>query len=128
MRNETTIVIRDNVRRLMLAHGKMSQRELAKLAGIAQSSVSYITTYEDEHDRHPTSATIEAVARAFNVEPWQLMIPDVPLEVLQSRRLGKLLADYSASSDEGRKAVERVASDELRYARARQVLDDEAKK
>lgn len=115
MKNTATLAIRDNVQRLMQDRG-MSQRELAKLAGISQSAVGYLLRYKDVNDRHPTTSTIEAIAGVFGLQAWQLMIPDQPLAVLKSQQLEKHTLDYLQASEEARAAVDRITEVAVRPA------------
>ncbi len=94
----------------------MSQRELAKEAGISQSAVGFLLRYSDMNDRHPTTSTVEAIAKAFSIRAWQLMIPDAPLELLLSQQLEKHTMDYMQVGPEGREAVDRITEVEVRSA------------
>lgn len=99
-----------------------AQRELAARAGISQRSVGYLINYKDGQDHHPTTQTVEAIAGAFGVDPWQLMIPNLPLELVRSKRFGKLIENYRDAPDSGRATVERIAEGEVKYAAAESVL------
>lgn len=70
-------ILADNVRGLMKGAGDISQREASKRAGISQSSLGYVLNYRDAQDRHATTGTIEALAKAFELEPWQLLAPEL---------------------------------------------------
>lgn len=74
MQSTATLALADNVRQLM-ARNEWSQRELAKRAGVSQRAVGYLINYKDAQDRHPTTQTVEAVARAFGLQAWELMKP-----------------------------------------------------
>lgn len=76
MKSKATIALRDNVQRLMDRHG-LSQRDLAKDAGLSQSAIGYLLRYSDEHDRHPTTATVEAIGKVFGLKAWQLLMPEM---------------------------------------------------
>lgn len=115
MQSKATLALRDNVARLM-EHTGMSQRELAKEAGISQRAVGYLLQYKDINDRHPTTSTIEAVAQVFNLDAWQLMIPNQPLELLLSQRLKLHTMDYMDVGNDGRAAVDRITEVEVRIA------------
>jgi transcriptional regulator with XRE-family HTH domain len=121
MQSSATLDLVENVRRLMKDEG-WSQTELAKRAGISQRAVSYLLNYRDAQDRHPTTETIEGIAGAFGLQVWQLMIPDLPLELLQSQRFSKLIENYRDAPEEGRRQVERIAESEVKYAVAETVL------
>lgn len=121
MQSRITLDLADNVRRLMAAQG-WSHTELAKRAGISQRAVSYLINYKDAQDRHPTTGTIERIAEAFGLQVWQLMIPSLPLELLQSQRFSKLIENYRDAPETGRRQVERIAESEVKYAVAESVL------
>jgi transcriptional regulator with XRE-family HTH domain len=121
MQSNVTHALVDNVRRLM-AHAEWTQRELAQRAGISQRAVGYLINYKDGQDRHPTTQTVEAIAVAFEIEAWQLMMPNLPLELIQSKRFTKLIENYRDAPESGRAQVERIAEGEVRYAVAESVL------
>ncbi|MDN5924169.1 MAG: helix-turn-helix domain-containing protein [Xanthomonadales bacterium] len=118
MQNKATLAIRDNVQQLMQCHGGMSQRELAKKAGLSQSAVGYLLRYRDVNDRHPTTSTIESVAQVFGLEAWQLMVPNQPIELLLSQQLDAHLTDFLKLNADGRAAVDRITAVEVRVAGA----------
>jgi len=115
MQSKATLALRDNVRALMEFKG-MSQRDLAKEAGISQRAVGYLLQYQDDNDRHPTTSTIEAVAQVFDLEAWQLMVPNQPIELLTSRQLVNHTMDYLEVGNDGRAAVDRITEVEVRIA------------
>lgn len=121
MRKSATLALADNVRRLMEDAG-LSQRELASKAGISQRAVGYLLNYKDEQDRHPTTQTVEAVAGAFGVDSWLLMMPDLPVELVKSKRFEKMIENYRDAPDAGRAQVERIAESEVKYAVAEAAL------
>ena len=76
----------------------------------------------DGNDRHPTTKTIEGIAAAVGIPLWQLMVPGLPMELLGSARLTKLIENYRDAPAEGRAQVERIAESEVKYAVAATVL------
>lgn len=69
-----TLVLRDNVARLMSQYG-WTQQGLAKRSGVSQSRIAYLLGYRDKQDRHPTTDTIQRLATALGVSAWQLLCP-----------------------------------------------------
>ena len=61
----------DNVARLLDANGKMTQPRLAKKAGLDQKTIWRIV----KKSNSTTLATISAVAAAFELQAWQLLVP-----------------------------------------------------
>jgi hypothetical protein len=57
-----------------------------------------------------TLRTLGRVATAFGLEPWQLLIPDLPAELALDRRLAQTVRDYLKAHDTGRQAIETVAA------------------
>jgi transcriptional regulator with XRE-family HTH domain len=126
MESNPTLALADNVRRLMADTG-LSQEGLAKRAGISQRAVGYLVNYRDAQDRHPTTQTIAAIALAFDLEVWQLMMPNLPFELVRSKRLARLIENYVDAPESGRAQVERIAESEVRYAVAESALTGKVK-
>lgn len=94
-----------NVKALRVAVG-WSQEDLRIRAGISQKSVSNM---ESPHKTgSPYLDNIEAVAGAFNLEAWQLLIPWLPDELARNQRLVKLVRGYAQISDEGRETIDKI--------------------
>lgn len=121
MESNPTLALAENVRRLM-TDAELSQEGLAKRAGISQRAVGYLVNYKDAQDRHPTTQTIAAIALAFDLQVWQLMMPNLPFELVRSKRLAKLIENYVDAPESGRAQVERIAESEVRYAAAESVM------
>lgn len=79
-----------NLARLM-ADSKLTknQSELARKSGVSQRTISNYLAPE-RYEGSPTLDNIELLARAFNIEAWQLLhptagkLPDDALKVLRS--------------------------------------------
>jgi len=121
MENEATLALADNVRRIM-EHKEWTLVDLARLTGVSKSALGYLVNYKDGNDRHPTTKTIEGIAAAVGIPLWQLMMPGLPMELLGSQRLTKLIENYRDAPAEGRAQVERIAESEVKYAVAATVL------
>jgi transcriptional regulator with XRE-family HTH domain len=63
-------ILRNNIRRLLEQRG-MSQTELARKCGIAQSNIAQILS---EANENPGLERIEAIAEALGVKPYQLLM------------------------------------------------------
>lgn len=96
--------------------------DLAQRSGVSKSNLGYLVNYRDGSDRHPTTKTIEGIAAALGVPLWQLMMPGLPLELLESQRLTRLVENYRDAPAEGKALVERIAESEVKYAVAATVL------
>lgn len=114
MGTDATSALAGNVRRLILDLG-WSQVELARRAGLAQKTVNDLLNYGRTAKKTPTLATIEAISAAFDISPWHLQIPDLPLDLLKGRRVDKLVENFRDASDMGRENVLRIAESEVRY-------------
>ena len=112
--------IAGNLERLIKHHEIKSQTELAKKTGVSQRTISNVLR-PGSLDSINTE-TIEALARYFNIEPYHLMIPDLPIEELINKRIEKLIECYSQSSPAGRENLERIAENEVRYNRHEETL------
>ena len=66
-------VIADNLRRLIAASGK-TVGAVADFAELSRSHLDYVMKGE----KAPTSDTIARLARALDIEPWQLLQRSAP--------------------------------------------------
>lgn len=103
-----------NVRRLM-DHLGWTQSELQAKSNVAQTTISALLRYGTTSEKVSTLETVEAIAKAFGVEPWKLQIPDVPLDLLLDKQIEQLMTTYTSISPEGRESIWRVAESEARY-------------
>lgn len=111
---EASLALANNLKRLM-EHQGLSQNELARKSGIGQRSLSTILNLERPLEINPRSTTITAIASYFGIPAWQLLIPDLPLELMLSHRLTKLIENYRDAPEVGRTNVDRVSESEVRY-------------
>ena len=114
MNENIRFIIAHNVNRLMEYYGKqrldgkkMTQTELAQKTGLNQKTIGNLLRLDNVDSI--TSGTIEAVAKAFKLEPYHLLIPDLPVEELISKRIEKIVKNYAFSSDKARDAVLHVS-------------------
>lgn len=126
MQREIALALARNLKRLMDHHG-LSQAELARKAGVGQSTLSKLLNTEDPSAMNPRSSTVEQLADFFDVPGWQLMVPDMPLELLLSRRFTKLIENYRDAEEIGRATVERIAASEAKSAAAETALIEQVK-
>lgn len=85
-------ILRDNMTRLMDdAKPKMTQVSVASLSKIPQRTVGRIKNGE----MIPTLTMLDGLAKAFKLEPWQLLVPNIkpgsePKLVWDERRLAAI--------------------------------------
>lgn len=99
-----------------MAHFELSQAQLAKKTGIGQSTLSTILDSKTPLETNPRCTTIELLAGYFQIPSWQLLIPDLPLDLLMSPELTKILENYRDAPPEGRQTIYRIAESEVRYS------------
>jgi DNA-binding Xre family transcriptional regulator len=95
-------------------HYALSQDDIAKKTGLSQRTVS--NALKPGSINSITTETIECLARYFQVQPYHLLIPDLPLEELLSQRIEKLVECYSQTDMDGRNNISRIAENEARYS------------
>ena len=108
----------------MLATKGLTQKEIAKKMGVTQSNISATIS-------RPSFPTLERIAAALNVEPWQLLAPPAVVEELKQAR-----AQRSAGGGGGLVGVVRVGCEiytadtvqQLRAIVERLEREEEAKK
>lgn len=110
-------VFRTNVRALLDAAQAgghpITQLGLAKLAGIAPRTFTHQLSLDANSQSAPTLRTLQAVAKAFGIEPWQLLVEDFPAEVALSpqiqRTVRETITRYLGAAPESRSAVDETA-------------------
>lgn len=103
-------VLARNIRGLMdLRHWK--ERELANKSGVSQKTINNIL-----HCRAATTMkNMDAIAGAFGLQGWQLLLPEIPVDIIANHSLAEIIDFYARSSTEGRKNIHRIAENEARY-------------
>lgn len=115
---KAALALADNLTRLMADRG-LTQTALAKMSGVGQRTISTILDLDRSDDINPTISTIQAIADCFSVPAWQMLIPNMPVDLLSDRAFGQVVQAYRDASDEGRSSINRVADAEARYTRIR---------
>jgi transcriptional regulator with XRE-family HTH domain len=100
--------------RLLIEHYGISQKELEDKTGVSQRTISNVLRPGSVGSI--TSDTIEKIADYFQLEYYHLLIPNIPLEELLSKRIEKVVECYAQMPSEGRENVERIAENEVRYS------------
>lgn len=57
-----------------------------------------------------TLRTLQKLAAAFGLEPWQLLLPDLPAELALDKRLAQTVRAYIGAAKDGQAAIETVAN------------------
>jgi transcriptional regulator with XRE-family HTH domain len=110
-RPKTNDTLVTNLRALMKAT-KMTKQVLHQKSRVSERMIGYILA----HERKPTVEIAEALASAFGLTGWQLIMPDLPIEIAKSGKLDELIHNYSLSSESGREYINRVAEQESKYS------------
>lgn len=110
MAKKTAEYLARNLAHLMEITG-WSAKEVSKRSGVSPRMVSYMLTME----RVASIEIAEDVARAFNLEGWHMIMPNLPADLEQSKALRKLVDDYIESSDDGKEMIARIAEREAKY-------------
>jgi transcriptional regulator with XRE-family HTH domain len=67
-----------------------TQQQIAAKAGISQTHVGNVLRAQID----PTTAIIEGLSRAFDVPGWLLLVPNLPIELLDSNEVPALLQTW----------------------------------
>lgn len=110
----TKEVIARNLRALMRRHG-LNQPKLAKLSGVSQRHISSILRAEAE----PGAEKLDKLARPFKLKGWQLQVPDIPEDLLDSDVIEKLMRALRELSPEGREHLAQNAEREVFFDKNR---------
>ena len=103
--------------RVLMKVMKINNPLLATKSGISLRMIAYILSGQ----KKPTTKTIEALAKAFGVKVWQLLIPGLRPELIKSGKLDSLVKNYSQTSEKGREWIDHVAEQEAKYSNDKRV-------
>ena len=103
-----------NVNELM-RRGKLVQRDLAKMSGVSQRTISNICNPDGPS---PTLESVDAVAAAFGLDGWHLIMPTLVDDLAGDTTIAALFSAYEHASAEGRRHIVRVAEREAEYRMA----------
>jgi hypothetical protein len=118
-----------NVDRLMIYHGmkigkeRLTTEEVAELCKKNGDDINQKTVWNvinPEKSGAVNSKTIESIAKVFGLEPYHLLIPNLPIDELTSHRIEKMIANYAQSPKDGRENIARIAENEVRYCHKQQ--------
>lgn len=105
--NDTRATVAANLRALLTLRD-WSEHDLARKSGVSQKAINNIL-----HRRTAASIeTTEALAAAFGLKGWHLLIPRLTVELLTSSSLSNLVDDWISATPEGRDIIQRIASRE----------------
>ena len=91
-----------------------TELELAKRCGLGKKTINNLV-----NERHPPNIeTTDAIARAFGLWGWQLLMPSLPKDLESDGTLGRLITAYKDSSAEGPKIILQIAEREATYKKA----------
>lgn len=82
-------IIAKNVLALMEKR-KWTQKQLEAKSGVSQTHISNIRRQAND----PSTAILDAIGAAFGIPGWLLLIPDLPIEVLDSPEIPHLVDRY----------------------------------
>ena len=91
--------------RWLMERDKLSEGDVAKKAGIDKKTINNILNRRNE----PQLDIVEAVAKAFGLEPWQLLVDGMGEAMTRDGKLGSLIEAYAKTDDSGRESMLKVA-------------------
>ena len=106
----TAEVFVENLNHLMLIT-ELTAEEVGKKSGLTKRAVQYYMNGE----RIPNVCRAEQLASAFGLEGWHMIMRNLPIDIISSKKLQSLVNNYSNSSDEGKNMINMVAEREAKY-------------
>ncbi len=113
MDRKTLNTLAQNIRMLM-KHYQQSQEALAKKTGISQKTICNMIN-PGATKKGPAIDNVTAIAKAYGLETWHLLVPNQPIETLLSKSIEKLIDNYTLVSNEGRQNLDRISEREVHY-------------
>lgn len=114
----TLEILAKNLARLLAigaAHGlPSSQSALSRRSGVAQKTIS--NWLDPTRGVAPVLDKLELVANVYRLEVWQLLVPDLPDDMLLMGHLKKLVANYGhIKNPSARRYIDQIAEAEANY-------------
>jgi len=106
-RPNTRASLAKNLKTLMAIRG-WNQIELSKKSGVSQRMISSILSQESGC----SVETADAIAHAFGLEGWHLIMPHLSEDLLKSKAVQDLFESYINASPEGRALIDAMAARE----------------
>ncbi len=100
----------DNLNRLMEAT-KWSNRHLAQLCGVSDRYIGMIR----RGDVKPTIEIAEQIAAPFGLTGWQLIMPNLDIDIARTGRLARLVENYQKAPPKSRDYIDSVAERDSDY-------------
>jgi len=110
-KNTTTDTLIDNLLYLKRLRGD-SVYAIGKRAKMSPRTVSNILAREQEK---VSIEQTDALAKAYGLEGWHLMLPNLPRDLVESPHIAKLFKNYIMATTDGRALINLVAEREASY-------------
>jgi transcriptional regulator with XRE-family HTH domain len=92
---------------------QISQKIIAKAAGISPRTLAHHLSIDAEDKSAPTLRTVQAVANAFGLEPWLLLTEDLSAEIALSPHMRETVQQtislYLDAPPEAKEAIDKMA-------------------
>ncbi len=111
-RPSTRASLSKNLRTLMTIRA-WNQMELSKKSGVSQRMISSILSEESGC----SVETADALAHAFGLHGWHLIMPNLTEDLLKSKAVQDLIDSYLNASPEGRALIDAMAARESKLPR-----------
>jgi hypothetical protein len=96
-----------------MAAAKLTSPEVARAAKVDAKTMNNMLNGRFD----PRPEKVDQVAAVFGLTGWQMLIPDLPAEILRNGKLEELLANYLSADQQGRDSIHQVAEMAARYTK-----------
>lgn len=103
-RPKTRATIAANIK-MLIKEWPMQIDELAQKSGVTKRMIQYVISQE----RAPSIEIADAIATAFGISGWQLLIPDLRSDLVRQGKLTALVTNYGNASFKAREYIDEVA-------------------
>jgi len=95
--------------RVLMDRAEWSQRDLAAQSKVSQRQISNILSMTTSC----SVETAEALAKPFGLQGWHLVLPNLPVDLVQSTSIARLVSAYIAAQGPSRAFMDSLADREL---------------
>jgi transcriptional regulator with XRE-family HTH domain len=96
---------------MLMREWPMTIDDLAKKSGVTKRMIQYVLNKE----RVPSIDVAAALAGAFSINGWQLLVPNLKSELARCGQLEKLVQNYQRANPDAQRYLDGVAERESIY-------------
>lgn len=97
--------------KILMERRDWKQKRLEKESGVSQRHISSLLNQQQDC----TTDKLSLLGDAFKIPPWLLLVPNLPPDILDSKRIRELIDHYVNAGPKGQDFIDRAAEREAAH-------------